>query len=542
MTLISNDRVSQRVPILDVLTMCAKDQVTVLLLSVFIPAASGPPSAADWATAPAAGLTWSAIDSFKVMQRHQNSHAIVNAGFNLAVTQSSASAVPEVSAAIAVFGGVGKKLFRATQMEAALTGQALNTQTLQAALAALTKDIDAVGDSTAYGPSPAYRRRTSAALFYKFALRAQPAGSLPAMNQSGAERYCRPVSAGTQSFEAASDENPVGTPVIKLGAPMQTSGEAVYTYDLPIPYGGLHGAFAYTKVATGTVDEIDISEAEAMPGVVKVLTIKDIVGINDCGLMPGTEKLFLGAGDTVGCIGTRLALVVADTLVHAQAAAEVVYATYTPGATPLVSVAEARAAKSFFPGTPSNPLMSNLTRGDPSGVLKTCKHTLTGTVVTGGQRHFYMEVQNASASVVERKRITVTASTQSIDQTQVVVCNVTGLPAKNIDVRMRRAGGAFGGKISRGLHVAAGAGLASYILDRDVHVKLDRKYDLETVAGREPLNADYTVGFDDDGIIQVVETSMYSSAGYIIDTSFGDMSMAQLWASNCYYVANWRYG
>ena len=77
-------------------------------------------------------------------------------------------------------------------------------------------------------------------------------------------------------------------------------------------------------------------------------------------------------------------------------------------------------------------------------------------------------------------------------------------------------------------------------MNKCVHVRLDRTADLDTIAGREAVDGNYTVGFSDTGVITALELQLYNDSGYIIDTSFGDMDMAQLWADNCYYIANYQ--
>ncbi len=69
-----------------------------------------------------------------------------------------------------------------------------------------------------------------------------------------------------------------------------------------------------------------------MPGVVRILTSMDIpsAGINDIGVNAGQEKMFLEVGDTIGCYGQSVALVLADTFAHALAAAQAVAITVTP--------------------------------------------------------------------------------------------------------------------------------------------------------------------------------------------------------------------
>ena len=68
-----------------------------------------------------------------------------------------------------------------------------------------------------------------------------------------------------------------------------------------------------------------------MPGVFRIITSMDIpsTGKNDIGANPGQEKMFLEVGDTIGCIGQSVALVLADTFAHALAAAQAVSISVT---------------------------------------------------------------------------------------------------------------------------------------------------------------------------------------------------------------------
>lgn len=389
----SGGKVTTGVSILDLLSTCATDNIDTLVLSLSIPAGWGK-------AAPSSTTSYTAVDSFKVAQRHQNAHPIVNAGFCLTVDASAGT----ITTARAIFGGVGKVIFEATSLEAALTGKTWSDATLQAALTALTADITRVGDSTAFGQTPAYRRQLAAAFLYKFALRCQP--SLPATLQSAAQRYVRPVSKGVEVYTPDPTTYPISQPIVKESALDQTSGEAVYTFDVKPPADGLYGVFAYTTQATGTLATLDTTDAAAAPGVVAVLDATDVVGKNDCGINPGEEQLFLPIGGTVGCIGQSLCLVVADTPAHATAAAKLVTSTYTAatgGAAPVVTIDQAVAAKSFFSSDPSDygGYLASLSRGNASTAMPKAANTATGSITTLGQRHFYMETQNAIAFPIE---------------------------------------------------------------------------------------------------------------------------------------------
>ena len=99
---------------------------------------------------------------------------------------------------------------------------------------------------------------------------------------------------------------------------------------LKMPENMLHMAVKLTDYAHANVISIDVSEAEKMPGVVKVITQKDVKGTNDMGGAQGSRSLIrsdhtyvlIGEGMRVRRRGEAIALVVARTREEARAAAQ----------------------------------------------------------------------------------------------------------------------------------------------------------------------------------------------------------------------------
>ena len=60
-------------------------------------------------------------------------------------------------------------------------------------------------------------------------------------------------------------------------------------------------------------------------------------------------------------------------------------------------------AKSFFSSDPSDygGYLASLSRGNASTAMPKAANTATGSITTLGQRHFYMETQNAIAFPIE---------------------------------------------------------------------------------------------------------------------------------------------
>ena len=90
-----------------------------------------------------------------------------------------------------------------------------------------------------------------------------------------------------------------------------TRGESIYLDDIPLIRGTLFAACFDSPIAHGKLLSIDTSEAKKCEGVVRVLTHKDITGINQIGGIIPDEPLL--ADHHVHFCGMPIALVLAET-------------------------------------------------------------------------------------------------------------------------------------------------------------------------------------------------------------------------------------
>lgn len=102
-------------------------------------------------------------------------------------------------------------------------------------------------------------------------------------------------------------------------------GESVYLDDIPLIHGTLFGASFGSPVAHGVISQLDTSEAEALPGVVRIFTCKDITGENQIGGIVPDEPLL--AGHEVHFCGMPVAFVVAESVDAARAAVKKIKVT-----------------------------------------------------------------------------------------------------------------------------------------------------------------------------------------------------------------------
>src|SRR2546428_4780476 len=82
------------------------------------------------------------------------------------------------------------------------------------------------------------------------------------------------------------------TPQPHEAAHLHVSGEAIYVDDIPELPGTLHAALGLSQHAHARITSIDFAAVHAAPGVVAVLTAKDIPGENNCGPIAHDDPIF----------------------------------------------------------------------------------------------------------------------------------------------------------------------------------------------------------------------------------------------------------
>lgn len=480
-------------------------------------------------------------ETFKVAQRAKHAHAHVNAGFAVELFHSGSGAPVCVNARV-VYGGVSSKTFVARRAENTLRGASLTSTTLQATLIALQADLVEVGPSTAFG-SQAFRESVMQSCLYRFFLRCYPVTTLPHSLLSALAPWVKPVTRGVELFLPSGapgctspTEAPVGKPVRKLEAPIQATGEAVYPSDEPLSSTGLHGAIVYSTRCAVILSSIDASEALATVGVKSVLTAVDIPGSNSVG---PEMYLFAPVGEVVPCVGAPLAVVIATTEAGANAAAALVKVMYTDiGVLPISSLKQAVEQRSFFTDVPDS--YTYLRQGQPEDALSTAEYRVKGELVAGGQYHFYMETQTAIAHVEDGEVLQVTCGTQDPTTYQGYLAGILGLTNNKVVVKSLRTGGAFGGKLTRGLYVSGAASLAALKMGCPVRIFNSRTADMMMQGGREEWLGSYDVGFSHDGIISSLSYLFYTDGGIASFDCQGSLFMGMNWADNAYYLPNYK--
>ncbi|NMP29744.1 xanthine dehydrogenase molybdopterin binding subunit [Rahnella sp. SAP-1] len=321
----------------------------------------------------------------------------------------------------------------------------------------------------------------------------------------------------------------VGKSMRHESADKHVSGEALYIDDrLEFP-NQLHLVPRLSDVAHADQLQIDITPCYAIPGVVKVITAADVPGDGDIAPLTSGDPLL--AQDTIEYYGQVLLVVAATTPEAARLAAAAAVISYRPLAA-VLSVKQALAEQYWVEAPHQHK------RGDSAAALAQAPYRLQGELEIGGQEHFYLETQIASAMPGEDGAVLIYSSTQHPTEVQKLVASVLALPMHKVVVDMRRMGGGFGGKETQAAGTACLAALAAHITGRPAKMRLSRQDDMMITGKRHPFYVSYDVGYNARGRLQGIEITLAANCGYSLDLSGSIVDRAMFHADNAYYLGD----
>ncbi len=314
-------------------------------------------------------------------------------------------------------------------------------------------------------------------------------------------------------------------------ATKHVSGESVYVNDIQAGEQMLFGHLVYSKMAHATFEIDNLSEAKSYNGVKAILTADDIPGANQMGPVIPDEPCL--AKNKVHCIGQVILLIAAETKEIAREAEKLITIRYNP----LEAILDLDMA--IKKGNRLHP-PRKIETGKISHGFQQSDHTIEGILKTGGQEHWYLETQSCLAVPGEGKEIKLFSSTQHPTETQAIVAEVLGIQKNEVEVEVRRMGGAFGGKETQANHFAAWSALLANATGRPVKINLNRDEDQIITGKRHNTLSNYKAGFDKNGKIIVVDIDLNLDAGCTTDLSMAIMERAMFHVDNAYFIPNLR--
>lgn len=324
------------------------------------------------------------------------------------------------------------------------------------------------------------------------------------------------------------DAPAAGAPSPHESAILHVSGEAIYTDDIPELKDTVYAALGQSSKAHAKIISMDLSAVKNAPGVILVLTAKDLPGDNNCGPVLHDDPLL--ADGLVQYVGQPIFMVIAETTDQARRASRLGKIEYQE----LPHLLTAKQAKDADSRTLPD---MRMVQGDVASALANAPHVLKGTFQCGGQEQFYLEGQISYAIPRENDSILLWCSTQHPTEMQTVVGHALGWQAHQVQIECRRMGGGFGGKESQSAIFACLSSVAAYKLKQPVKLRVDRDDDFMITGKRHGFYYEYELGYDDEGQILGVRLDMTLHSGFSADLSEAVASRAVCHFDNAYYIA-----
>ena len=307
----------------------------------------------------------------------------------------------------------------------------------------------------------------------------------------------------------------VGQPLDRTDGLLKVTGQARYAAEFQVPHLA-HAVLVQSTVPAGRIRRVDTHVAQAMPGVLLVMTHENAQRLPNGGKPalepPAGRMLSLLQDDQVHYNGQPLALVVGDTLEHAQAAARMVRLEVAQQ--PARLDFETARADAHSPGKVQMQA-ADTTRGDMAAGMAQAAQRIEAVYGTPMETHNPME-PHATIAVWDGDALTLYDSTQYVSGVRRTVAKTLGLSPDKLRVVCPFVGGGFGCKGSVWSHVVLAA-MAARQVGRPVKIVLERSQMFGPVGGRPRTEQRIALGATRDGRFTAISHDALTTTSMIED-------------------------
>ena len=300
----------------------------------------------------------------------------------------------------------------------------------------------------------------------------------------------------------------------------RVTGAPLFTDDFKLEHA-LEGRLLFTSYPHAKIKGIDTADAEKMPGVVKIITHEDIPGRKYFAEEVYGQQIL--AINKVHSIGDPIAIVLADTVEHADAAAKEIKVDYE--VLPVIATAEQGLdpnSERVHPEFPNNYHTSKARKGDVEKGFAMADYILEQDFETQRVEHGILEMDASLAKYGEDGRIHLYGTGQNPTKVKADVLAALAMDSDQIRYVNRPAGGAFGGR--EDLVCQIFAALGTYCTKQPVRISLTRNQVNALTPKRHPIKFHYKVGVKKDGTLTamqgraLIDSGAYNSLGDFLAT------------------------
>lgn len=314
----------------------------------------------------------------------------------------------------------------------------------------------------------------------------------------------------------------IGQPLGRIEGPAKVTGEAKYTADVLLP-GMIWGKVLRSPLPHAKIVSIDTQEAEQMPGILAVLTAKDLPDLLTGRLVYDMPVLAI---DRVRFIGEKVAVVAAedpDMAEDALASIDVEYEEMPAvfdaheamkSEAPLLHPdyrSYAHAPQKFFSDIPNVHSHVTWELGDIDKGFALAKRVFEHTFNTPAVHQGYIEPHASVVAIDPDGRVNVWISNKMPVRARELLADVIEIPEERIVVHLAQIGADFGGKGS-----LMDAPLCYHLAKRTGRpVKMVMTYTEELMAGnpRHPTSIFLRTGVTEEGQIVARQAKVVFNSG-----------------------------
>lgn len=339
----------------------------------------------------------------------------------------------------------------------------------------------------------------------------------------------------------------IGQSISRIDAKDKVTGIAKFPGDFNLPNQ------AYMKVrfsdrVHATIKHVDTSEAEKLPGVLTILTAKDVPN-NEYGLImpdqpvlcgPGSNKLY---AERVRCISDQIAVIVAETEEIAEKARDLIKIEYED----LDSMFDPKSAMQdgatlVHPDKGSNVFCHyRIRKGDADLNEKEADVIVESDYETPYQEHAFLQPEAGVGYIDEENRITVIVAGQWVHEDQEQIAHALNLPKDRIRVIYPAIGGAFGGREDMSVQIILALAvwnLHNRGLERPIKLIWSREESIIGHHKRHPYFMHARWGVKKDGTLVFAENELIADGGAYAYTSTKVLGNATLLCTGPYKIPN----
>jgi len=241
----------------------------------------------------------------------------------------------------------------------------------------------------------------------------------------------------------AEDLRWVGRSIPRKDGLGKTTGDTKFFSDMILP-NMLWAKVVRSKYPHALIRKIDVSKAESLPGVVTVLTHKDVPGLNGFGIVIPDQPVL--CSDKVRFLGDAISVIAAESKEIAETAAQLVDVDYEPlpVVTDPVEAMKPEATKVHANG---NILRHETVRnGNVLQAFQKAAVIVEHTYRTPRQMHMFLETEAGIGMLDENGNVVLYVGGQAPYRDQMQVARALGIRPEKVRIISTPVGGAFGGK------------------------------------------------------------------------------------------------